>query len=113
MLIISNISGWNMVHVLSNWLAVRSLLKSGLTGFVILAPRLGSSLRSARCRSVISAAKSIKGVPGLFEYRIDAGPGYRIYYRVSGRTVVLLWGGPKRTQTRDIERARTFARLLD
>lgn len=49
----------------------------------------------------------------MFEYRIDAGPGYRIYYRVSGRTVVLLWGGTKRTQTRDIDRARTFARLLD
>ena len=58
-------------------------------------------------------AKSIKGVPALFEYRIDAGPGYRIYYRISGRTVVLLWGGTKRTQTRDIERARTLARLLD
>lgn len=35
-------------------------------------------------------AKSIKGVPRLFEYRIDTGPGYRIYYRLSGRTVVLL-----------------------
>ena len=58
-------------------------------------------------------ADSIKGVPGLFEYRIEAGPSYRIYYRVSGRTVVLLWGGTKRTQTRDIERARTFAKLLD
>ena len=58
-------------------------------------------------------AKSIKGVPALFEYRIDAGPGYRIYYRISGRTVVLLWGGTKRTQTRDIERARIFARFLD
>ena len=58
-------------------------------------------------------ARSIRGAPALFEYRIDAGPGYRIYYRVSGRTVVLLWGGTKRTQTRDIDRARTFARLLD
>ena len=58
-------------------------------------------------------AKSLKGVPALFEYRIDIGPGYRIYYRVRGRTVVLLWGGTKRTQTRDIERARTLARLLD
>ena len=58
-------------------------------------------------------AKSLKGVPALFEYRIDAGPGYRIYYRVRGRTVVLLWGGTKRTQTRDIERARIFAQLLD
>ena len=58
-------------------------------------------------------AKAIKGVPALFEYRIDAGPGYRLYYRVRGRTVVLLWGGTKRTQPRDIERARIFARLLD
>ena len=58
-------------------------------------------------------AKSLKGAPALFEYRIDAGPGYRIYDRVRGRTGVLLWGGTKRTQTRDIERARTLARLLD
>lgn len=57
-LIIINFARWNMVHVLSNWLAVRSLLKSGLTGFVILARRLGSSLRSARCRSAISAVQS-------------------------------------------------------
>ncbi len=49
----------------------------------------------------------------LFEYRINAGPGYRIYYRVSGQAVVLLWGGTKGTQTRDIERARMLARLLD
>lgn len=59
------------------------------------------------------SAKSIKGMPALFEYRINAGPGYRIYYRVSDQTIVLLWGGTKRTQTRDLERARTFARLLD
>lgn len=58
-------------------------------------------------------AKPIKGVPALFEYRINAGPGYRIYYRVSGQMVVLLWGGTKRTQTRDVQRARTFARLVD
>ena len=57
-LIIINFSGWSMVHVLSNWLAVRSLLKSGLTGFLILAPRLGYWLRSARCRLAISAVQS-------------------------------------------------------
>lgn len=58
-------------------------------------------------------ARSIKGSPGVFEYRVDAGPGYRIYYRLKGRTVVLLWGGTKSTQTRDIERARLFAKRLD
>ena len=40
-------------------------------------------------------AKSLKEVPAVFEYRIDAGPGSRIYDRISGRTVVLLWGGTK------------------
>lgn len=58
-------------------------------------------------------AKSMKGVPEVFEYRIDSGPGYRIYYRLSDRKIVLLWGGTKRTQTRDIDRARTLTRLLD
>lgn len=58
-------------------------------------------------------ARSIKGSPGLFEYRVNAGPGYRIYYRLKDRTVVLLWGGTKGTQTRDIERASLFAKRLD
>lgn len=43
---------------------------------------------------------------GLFELRIDWGPGYRIYYALVGRSVVLLLcGGDKRKQSADIERA--------
>jgi putative addiction module killer protein len=43
---------------------------------------------------------------GVSELRIDWGPGYRVYYAMSGRTcVLLLWGGDKRKQSSDIKRA--------
>lgn len=43
---------------------------------------------------------------GLYELRIDWGPGYRVYYAIIGREVVpLLCGGDKRKQAADIERA--------
>jgi putative addiction module killer protein len=43
---------------------------------------------------------------GLSELRIDWGPGYRIYYALTGRDcVLLLCGGDKRKQSADIERA--------
>jgi len=47
---------------------------------------------------------------GLFEMRIDYGPGYRIYYvRRGAAMVLLLCGGDKRTQRRDIRRAQALA----
>jgi len=50
-------------------------------------------------------AKSVGG--GIRELRIDYGPGYRVYFAERGRVlIVLLCGGDKRTQARDIERAR-------
>jgi putative addiction module killer protein len=50
-------------------------------------------------------AKALGG--GLYERRIDWGPGYRLYYaRVADRVVVMLGGGTKRSQTRDIATAR-------
>lgn len=43
---------------------------------------------------------------GVWELRIDVGPGYRVYYAVAGSQVVLLLcGGDKRTQSADITRA--------
>ena len=43
---------------------------------------------------------------GVFEYRIDFGPGYRIYFGRDGDTLfVLLSGGTKARQQRDIEAA--------
>ena len=50
---------------------------------------------------------------GVSELRIDYGPGYRVYFKEQGRTiVVLLAGGDKRSQSRDIETALRLARNL-
>lgn len=46
---------------------------------------------------------------GVFELRLHFGPGYRIYFGEMDRTIVLLLcGGDKSTQTRDIQRAKTY-----
>jgi putative addiction module killer protein len=46
---------------------------------------------------------------GVFEYRIDFGPGYRVYFGQHGPTlVILLTGGTKKRQQRDIDEAHTY-----
>lgn len=48
---------------------------------------------------------------GVSELRVDYGPGYRVYFGQQGRTlVVLLCGGDKRTQDRDIRLAKQYWR---
>jgi putative addiction module killer protein len=48
------------------------------------------------------------------EFRIDYGPGYRIYYTKRRETIiVLLVGGDKQTQDKDIKRAIQLARDLE
>jgi putative addiction module killer protein len=50
---------------------------------------------------------------GILELRIDYGPGYRIYYRRHGpQIVILLCGGSKRTQQKDILRAQKLVETL-
>lgn len=46
---------------------------------------------------------------GVLELRIDWGPGYRVYFaRVGDVVVLLLCGGDKRTQQKDIQRAKAY-----
>lgn len=48
---------------------------------------------------------------GVWELKIDTGPGYRVYYARSGRQIVLiLCGGDKRSQKSDIKRAKAYWR---
>ena len=50
---------------------------------------------------------------GISEMRIDYGPGYRVYYTMRGRTlIILLAGGDKCTQPTDIKTALRLARNL-
>lgn len=50
-------------------------------------------------------AKSVGG--GVFELRLDFGPGYRVYFGKEGTAVVvLLGGGDKSDQARDIAKAK-------
>jgi putative addiction module killer protein len=52
--------------------------------------------------------RSVSG--GVSELRVDYGPGYRVYFTRRGQTIViLLCGGDKRTQARDIKAAKALA----
>lgn len=75
-----------------------------------------ASLRDARTRARIAARLNRLVVgnfgdcrpvrDGVWELRIDVGPGYRVYYAmINLRCVLLLGGGDKRKQSADINRA--------
>jgi putative addiction module killer protein len=50
---------------------------------------------------------------GLSEMRVDVGPGYRVYMTQEGRAfILLLCGGDKSTQRRDIKAARAMIGML-
>jgi putative addiction module killer protein len=75
----------------------------------------------ARARALVRIERLAAGNPGdiapvgegVSELRINYGPGYRIYYKkVKQSLIILLAGGDKRTQTRDINIALRLARNL-
>ena len=75
----------------------------------------------ARARIMVRIERLAAGNPGnvkpvgegVSELRIDYGPGYRVYYKKQGQEIViLLAGGDKRTQAKDIKTALRLARNL-
>jgi putative addiction module killer protein len=66
-----------------------------------------AKITTAVLRMELGNFSNVKGVgAGVFEYRIDFGPGYRIYFGKDGDTlVILLAGGTKKGQDRDIATA--------
>ncbi len=58
-------------------------------------------------QGILSNVKTVG--EGVLEYRIDWGPGYRVYFGRDGETlVILLTGGTKQRQQRDIETAKAL-----
>jgi putative addiction module killer protein len=77
---------------------------------------LDSIARAKVARAIVRLEQgnfsNVKSVgEGVFEYRIDFGPGYRVYFGQDGQTlVILLTGGTKKLQRRDIDEARGYWR---
>lgn len=82
-----------------------------------------NSLRDARARAriLVRVERLAAGNPGdvrpvgegVSELRIDYGPGYRVYFKEQRRKIIiLLAGGNKQTQSRDIKTALRLARNL-
>jgi putative addiction module killer protein len=76
----------------------------------------------ARARLLVRIERLAAGNPGdvapvgegVSELRIDYGPGYRVYFKKRGRRlIVLLAGGDKSTQAKDIRAALRLARHLE
>jgi putative addiction module killer protein len=77
--------------------------------------------RQARARILVRVRRLSLGNPGdvrpvgegVSEMRIDYGPGYRVYFASRGeQLIILLAGGNKQSQARDIKAAQALARNL-
>lgn len=78
--------------------------------------------RQGRARILTRIDRLADGNPGKYralgdsvcELKIDFGPGYRVYYmRLDEIVIVLLCGGDKSTQAKDIKRAKELAKRIE
>jgi putative addiction module killer protein len=77
-----------------------------------LDPIARAKVTTAVARMETGNLSNVKSVgEGVLEYRIDFGPGYRLYFGRDGEAlVILLTGGSKKRQQRDIEAAASMWR---
>jgi putative addiction module killer protein len=74
--------------------------------FATLGPVEAAKVTVAKLRMEQGNLSNVEWFRGIGEYKIDWGPGYRIYLAKDGKTlIVLLGGGTKKRQQKDIERA--------
>ena len=78
--------------------------------FTSLNVQAALKVRTAVARMENGNFSSVKAVgQGVSEYRLNFGPGYRIYFAKDGdKLVILLGGGTKKRQSRDIETAQAL-----
>jgi putative addiction module killer protein len=75
--------------------------------FARLNPKAAAKVAIGLTRLAAGNFSNVKGVgSGVFEYRIDFGPGYRVYFGKDGELlVIVLGGGTKKRQQQDINSA--------
>lgn len=74
--------------------------------FNSLDAQAAAKIAVAKARIELGLTSSVKWFSGIGEYRIDWGPGYRIYLMQDGdELIVLFGGGTKKRQQKDIEQA--------
>ncbi len=75
--------------------------------FDSLNPTAAAKMAVAKARMETGNISSVKWFSGIGEFRIDWGPGYRIYLtQEDNRIIILFGGGTKKTQKKDIKKAR-------
>ena len=88
--------------------ALKGVREDGSTPYAVPV-RAAAKVAAVRARLEMGNTSAVKWVGVIGEYRIDWGPGYRIYRAKDGENIViLLGGGTKRRQQADIERSRVL-----
>ena len=79
------------------------------TWFEGLDPQAAAKIATAVLRLEMGNTSRVKWIGTIGEYRIDWGPGYRIYLAKDGKALIILFGGgTKRNQRFDVRRAEAL-----
>ena len=77
--------------------------------FDSLDAKAAAKMTVAKSRLELGNTSSVKWFDGIGEYRLDWGPGYRIYLAQDGKQLIVLFGGGTKTgQQSDINQAKTL-----